>query len=195
MKIVLLDQMLGTVPKDKDTYEKYIAPKAPIVQNGIDEVETVPEDTTSTPGYTGFMEDDDGPFIFNYMIKGFLKEAGNTLKDVSQLNIKALRSKIDAFVFTGPRKIRLPKPEGIVARSLRAQTAMGPRVTVVQSDYIPEGTLLECTITLLENKEIKEETLRAILDYGEFKGLGQFRNGSYGRFTYELTKIEELATV
>jgi hypothetical protein len=31
-----------------------------------------------------------------------------------------------------------------------------------------------------------EDTVMEWLDFGELNGLGQWRNGSYGRFTYEI---------
>lgn len=187
VRIELLEPMLGTVPKNKEVYAKYIATKAPDGE-GADEVESVVD--IEEKGWTGFHHSKNGkPFIYNYMIKGFLKSAGNTLKD--QLKIKALKSKIDNFVFVGPREIALPdiEPEPL-ERPLRAMTAQGPRVSLARSDVIAAGTVLECEITLLKHGEIKEKTLRSLFEYGQFKGLGQWRNADYGRFNFIMEEIK-----
>jgi hypothetical protein len=179
VKIKLTTEMLGTVTKDPEVYKTYIESKKP---------ETVTEDEYLTvekieeKGWTGFHQDEGGMFIYEYMIKGFLKAAGNVLKDI--IKIKALRSKIDDYVFIKPRKIYLGqlKADGVVERPLRAMTMMGPRVTLARSDYINAGKEIEFEIVLIPHKEIKEETILTLLKHGELMGLGQFRNGGYGRF-------------
>jgi hypothetical protein len=126
-------------------------------------------------------------------VKGFLKEAANTLKE--QLKIQAMRSKLDQFVFVGPRRLYLfnsdgtckTAPDGVVERPLRAMTARGPRVTLVRSDMVEEGTVIFPTVTLFENKEIKWQHVETLFDYGEFKALGQWRNSNiYGTISWEL---------
>lgn len=84
-KIRLTTEMLGTVAKDPEIYKAYIESKKPkdILEN---ESETVTK--TEEKGWTGFHSDENGLFIYEYMIKGFLKHAGNTMKDA--LGIKAL---------------------------------------------------------------------------------------------------------
>ena len=123
------------------------------------------------------------------MIKGFLKNAGNVLKD--EIKIKAFRSKIDDFVFIKPRRIYLGQenPDGIVERPLRAMTMQGPRVTLARSDYVTEGKELDFEILLLPHKEVSVDTIKTLLKHGELMGLGQFRNGGYGRF--EVVSIVE----
>lgn len=184
LKITLTEQMLGTVPKDKEIYTSYIASKAPIPEGAIDEVDSV--ETIEERGWTGFHKDENGLFIFDYLFKGFVKEAGNVLKD--SVKIKNLRSKLDSYVFIFPRKIHLgkQKPDGVVERPLRAMTMQGPRVTLARSDYVDAGTTFELELKILPHKEITEELILELLKYGELKGLGQFRNGSYGRFGYEV---------
>jgi hypothetical protein len=195
----LIEPMLGTVPKDPDVYTRYIAQKKD--RNGnllipdekmiAEEVSTVPDpaDELEKSGWTGFHQDQNGLFLYNYVVLGFLKEAGNVLKE--QLKIKNLKSKIDQFVFVEPRRIYLgkDKPDGYIERPLRAMTMQGPRVTVVRSDYVDAGTRFTAQILVLDNKEINGEVLREILSYGRFRGLGQFRNGSYGRFVFEMAEL------
>lgn len=192
--IRLTERMLGTVPKDPDVYSRYIAAKAPSPDVGAEEMETVPGDVEKS-GWTGFHEDGEGIFIYNYAVLGFLKEAGNTLKD--QLGIKNLRSKIDQFVYIEPRRIYVGKePAGALERPLRAMTMQGPRVTVVRSDYVEAGTEIAFQVRILRNREITADVVRELLEFGQLKGLGQFRNGSYGRFevvSFEAVTEEQTA--
>ena len=56
-------------------------------------------------------------------------------------------------------------------------------MALAKSEILPVGTTCEFTIKVLQ-----DELLRRVenwLDYGQFNGLGQWRNGSYGRFTWE----------
>jgi len=50
---------------------------------------------------------------------------------------------------------------------------------------VKAGTRLEFTIRLLENKEVKSDTLKMILEFGGLTGIGQWRKGGYGRFNQE----------
>ena len=50
------------------------------------------------------------------------------------------------------------------------------------NDYINAGKEIEFEITIIPHKEINEEVIMTLLKHGEFMGLGQFRNGGYGRF-------------
>lgn len=185
LKIKLIEPMLGTVPKDKEVYATYIATKAQNAELVAEEIESVEQ--IEEKGWTGFHKDEKGLFIYDYMIRGFLKEAANILKD--SLKIKNLKSKFNNYVFVHPRKIYFnkEKPDGVLERPLRCMTIQGPRVTVTRSDYVLEGTEIEATITILGNKEINHDVLQAVLEYGKFQGLGQWRNGSYGRFEFELS--------
>lgn len=189
LKLTLTEPMLGTVPKDKEVYKTYIATKKKEIE-GVeltqeelkDEVESI--DEVEQKGWTGFHSDENGLYIYDYMVRGFLKNAGNILKN--DVGVKNLSSKISQFVFVGPRKIYLGKkePDGVLERPLRAQTAQGPRVTLARSDIVNAGTELNCELVIVGGKEVTEELLLKLLDYGKFQGLGQFRSGSYGRFTY-----------
>ena len=184
VKIRFTEPLLGAVPKDPEVYKSYIATKAPKPEEA--EAEAVDVQATEEKGWTGFLADEGGLFIYDYVIKGFLKHAGNVLKE--NVRVKNLRSKIDDLVFIFPRKIHLgkDKADGVLERPLRAMTLQGPRVTLARSDTVNAGTEIEFDITIIQNKgeksEITEDLIWTLLDYGKFMGLGQFRNGSYGRF-------------
>lgn len=184
VRITLTEPMLGTVPKNKDIYKSYIESKKP---TGIDEEESETVEQIEEKGWTGFHSDEQGLFIYDYMIRGFLKNAGNNLKEA--IGVKAVKSKIDNFVFVFPRRIHMdkPAPDGMVERPLRAMTAQGPRVSLARSDYVDAGTVVNFTVKIVPHKgnELSEKVIKSLFDYGQFCGLGQFRNGSYGRFTVE----------
>lgn len=193
-KIELLTEMLGTVPMDPEVYKTFIESKKPATTEVEDEYLTV--DKIEEKGWTGFRKDENGLFIYDYLIRGFLKAAGEVMVQggvevqkekkgimVSE-RLKAVKSKIDKYVFVFPRRIYLgvEVPDGFIERPLRAMTMQGPRVTVARSDYVKAGRILDFEIVLLPQREITWKMIDLFLTYGEFCGLGQFRNGSYGRF-------------
>jgi hypothetical protein len=203
VKLTLLEQMLGTIPKDKEVYSSFIVTKMredlehgvitqeQFDEKGKEELETI--DEKEEKGWTGFHTDKLGLFIYDYMIRGFLKNSGLVLKD--QASVKNAKSKIDKYVFVFPRQLRLlrkgkpiTKPEGVLERPLRAMTPQGPRVTLARSDYVNAGTTIDCTLRILETPEINVKYVKELFEYGQLSGLGQFRNGSYGRFKVEYPK-------
>ena len=179
-KIKLETEILGTVAMDPEIFKRFIESKKPKEKNDENEAETV--EKMELKGWTGFHKDENGLFIYEYMIKGFLKHAGNVQKDI--LKIKALRAKIDDFVFVEPRRISLgqDKPDGVLERPIRVMIPLGPRVSLVRSDYVEAGKVITFRLKLLPHKEITWKVLDDLLKHGELMGLGQFRNGGYGRF-------------
>ncbi len=181
VKLKLITDMLGTIPMNKEIYATYIENLRPKNIEGPDETETVEE--REEKGWTCFHKDKNGLFVYDYFIKGFFKNAANILKE--DLKIKNLKSKVTDLLFISPRIIYLNQKEAdhVVERPLRAQTAQGPRVTLARSDAIKAGKIIEFDVTLLVGKgEIKEGIVASLLEYGQYQGLGQFRNGGYGRF-------------
>lgn len=208
----LTNQQLGTISKSKEIYTKFIASKNPdkvTPEIAAMEAEDIVEDLDNT-GWTCFMQDSKGLYILNYMILGFLKDAGFTLKEQlepgeaskkskskSTDNFKQVKSKIENTVFVTTRKIHfqrdgkfITEPDGVLERPLRAMTMQGPRVALAKSDFIDEGAQLNFELVILDGKEIKESHVAEILSFGELRGLGQFRNGSYG--TFKVIKFEEI---
>ena len=198
--LTLTEPMLGTISKNKEVYAKYIATKAPKGTDIEEEIETVEE--IEEKGWTGFHSDSAGIFIFDYMIRGFLKAAGTVLR--TELKVSNLKSKIDNYVFVTPRRIR-PKrwaptadgnvetepseADGALERPLRAMTALGPRNSLMRSDFVNAGTELSFELLVLRHPEMTEALLQSLFSYGALVGLGQWRNGSYGRFTFTLEKL------
>ena len=109
----------------------------------------------------------------------------------------AYKSRIDGLIFVLPRFIAIALPAGgvigVCERPLRADTMQGPRVSLCRSESVPVGSTLECEITSLAEKLGKgddavqvEELLKEWLDYGQLRGLGQWRNSGKGRFAWDI---------
>jgi len=193
VKLTLTEPMLGTVPKDKEVYASYIAGKAALSDEQLaEELATVEQ--VEEKGWTGFHAVEGDPIIYDYVIKGFFKDACSMLRRVSDTasgKLRAHKKIVDGLVFVSPRQIPLVLnggEMGVLERPLRAQTPQGERVTLARSDYVPEGTFLEFTVEVLGG--VSETVLREWLDYGRYRGLGQWRNASYGRFEAEVTLLD-----
>ena len=200
VEVVLLTELLGTVAKEHRLRSEYIAAKAPLPELRSEEEETGPGiEALEKKGATGFHSDSQGLFVYDYFVKGFLKEAADNLKGVKTegpLGIKNARSKVDNFVFIGPRRIYLLGPDGVpirephghLERPLRAMTMQGPRVSLVGSDFVREGTRLQFEIIVMPS-EFRRQHIEMLLEYGLLKGFGQWRNGGYGRFAVERFEV------
>jgi hypothetical protein len=190
VEIELLTAMLGTVPKDPEIYASYIASKG---EDNADELETVPVDLEAK-GWTGFHELDGQPIIYDYVIKGFFKDACSMLRRGASLSKKltAFKKVIDGLVFIEPRQIsiQLSGPMELIERPLRAQTAQGERVALARSDAVPAGSRLAFEITVFDGGP-SEALIAEWLEYGQYRGLGQWRNSGAGKFA--LVRFEAVA--
>ena len=99
--------------------------------------------------------------------------------------LSSYKKVIDGLIFVFPRKIPyIYNGEiGICQRPLRAQTAQGERIAISSSETLPENTQLVMEIRMLTDDI--ENAVIEWLDYGELRGLGQWRNSGKGRFEYE----------
>jgi len=197
LRVLFTEQSLGSSPCDPEVYAKFIATKArdEKIDTG-EEVATIPVEQREQTGWTVFHKDEKGLFFFDYKVRGFLKEAS---KAITGKGITACHSKIDKWVFVHPRRLPLvrdgeviAKPDGVLERPIRMMTMQGPRVALKRSDFVMEGTAFESIISVLPlgQHEITEKVLCSWLDYGQFSGFGDWRTGSYGRFTYTLEPME-----
>lgn len=195
IRITLTERMLGTKSANMDLFTDYIASKAPDGDAKKEELETAKHKEEA--GTTIFHRDADGEIIiWNYQIKGFLKEAGDAIRQCSTSEVGptgkgkkwgSLKAKVDNFVFVYPRQIKLgtKEPAEWCERPLRVMTMQGPRVSVAKSEVIASGTSFEVEINILKGAPITEKMIEQILDYGQLKGLGQWRNAGNGSFTWE----------
>ena len=196
-KIVLIEEALGSLPGDEKVYESFIASNAPDAKTREEEIAESSQQEVVDKGTTIFLKDGEGhPYLWDYQIKGFFKEAMKAMaevKDSKCAQIKAYKKKIDNNVFVYPRKIPVFKQNGeqltkddfgICQRPLRAQTAQGERTALAISETIPEGSYFRITIKVLGDNKVLTEALKECLDYGELKGLLQWRNSGKGRFIW-----------
>lgn len=190
LTIKFTSSILGTMPQ-RDIAVEHILSK--VADDGgecpPDEVATLSGELEK--GTTAFHRLEDKPIAYDYQVKGFLKNAAQVFNGKSG-NPKNFRSKVNNTVFVSPRQIQYELPEGaeigICTRPLRAETAQGPRVAIARSEEIPAGASIKCQVTILDG-EITEKHLRGLLDYGQYIGLGQWRNGGHGSFEYTLEEV------
>ena len=189
VKLTFTELILGTCPQNEDIYRDFIGSKAPDASTVDDEVAALGADAVVEKGKTVFPRLDDGtPFLYDYQIKGFLKDTVGGLRKVKNTQsskIKAYKKEIDKLIFPEPRCIPILFDGNIAEcqRPLRAQTIQGERVSLAISESIPAGATVEFTITMLSDEH--EALVRECLDYGRFSGIGQWRNSGKGRFTWE----------
>lgn len=203
VKLTFTESLLGTIPADAEIYSRFIGAKSPDALTVDEEVAALGADEITERGTTVFPRTEDGkPFLYDYQIKGFFKDAcsmlarltgkdpetGKKKKAVNESGkLTAHKKAIDGLIFVQPRKIVLELPEDkeitICQRPLRAQTAQGERVALSSSEEVPAGTSCELTVLLLD--ENHEKVVREWLDYGSLRGIGQWRNSGKGAFEWE----------
>lgn len=205
-ELTFTEMVLGSKPSNEGVFTDYIAANK---KDGVDpeEVAAAKEaEERVKESITVFhrMEDGKTPMVWNYQIKGLAKESCGALRRVDgtlSAKIASYKTIIDTLVFVGPRKIPLVLPEGgevgMFERPLRAETMQGPRVALAKSETVPAGTKMTFEVTFMTPKVGKadkvvdlKEAFEEWLDYGELHGFGQFRNGSYGTFTWREIKPE-----
>jgi hypothetical protein len=116
------------------------------------------------------------------------KEAKKDPKKPTKM-VSMLRNKIYTLVFVRPRWIPIldaGTPE-FLERPLRAETAKGPRTALARSEMLLPGCRVLCELHVKPG-EIGEHVLRALLDEGQYWGIGQWHSGGYGLFDYTLVK-------
>ena len=202
-----ITRLLGSQPANPEIRSQFIASKiaerAEIEGDTVDKNARGAEENSMLPAdmdkrnLTVFLRDKQYNIcICDYVIKGFLKEALGALK--SQIGIANCATKIDNYVLVEPAYLHIKKngealdnPDGALERPPRAMTMQGPRVCVTASEKVDAGWELEFDLTLLENpatpksRALTFDVIDAAMEYGSFKGLGQWRNAQNGRFTFE----------
>ena len=189
VRLTLEEEMLGMSPSNKDVYEAFIASNAPDAKTRKEEIEEYGVEEVAEQGMTVFPRMEDGtPFIYDYQVKGMMKDTCGMLRRVKgtqSANLKAYKKEIDGLIFVEPRKIpiRLAGEMALCQRPLRAQTAQGERVALACSETVPAGSTIEFSIVMLNDST---ELVTEWLDYLRLRGLGQWRNSGKGRASYEI---------
>lgn len=188
VKITFTEELLGTAPADKEVYERWIASNAPDTESLREELESVPVDEVIDRSLTVFPRTENGkPCIYDYQVRGFFKEAAGFLKKAEvgkTAKLKAHKKMVDGLVFVKPRKIELKGTMNATCqRPLRASTAQGERIALANSEAMAPGTTAEFEIVCLNDDDM--EYVREWLSYGEWHGIGQWRNSGKGSFVWE----------
>lgn len=204
VRLTLTEEALGTSSSSKELHKEYIASKAPDAKSTEEEVAALGVDVVDEKGRTVFPrmavgDDDDIPFVWDYQLKGFFKDAAKMMKKVSGSEcskVRAYKQAIDGLIFVDRRKIPWMNEDGTPAhvgptceRPLRASTPMGERVALASSETVPAGSHLEFGIILLDKTLLP--MVKECLTYGRLRGLCQWRNSGKGTFTYEITESEK----
>lgn len=190
--LTFTEPLLGTAPLNKEVYTDYVGSKSPNGDETLgEEVESLQESIEK--GMTGFHREEGKPFLYDYVIKGFFKDACSMLrrdKESGSAKIAAYKKIIDGMVFVKPRRILIDVAGeiGTLERPLRAQTAQGERIALACSETVPVGSTI--AFRVLTMGDVKEKALNEWFTYGALRGLGQWRNAGYGAFTYTMEKVE-----
>lgn len=201
VRITFTEPLLGTKPADPEIHTRFVASKAPDAKSMAEEVEAFGAEEVEERGKTIFSKMEDGtPFLWNYQIEGFFKEACRIMHGVpgsvtKKVLTRAWIKEIDNYIFVegmlpGKRRnipLWMPSDLDLTAtdcqRPLRAETAQGPRVALAHSEEAPAGTFIEFKVACFMDGD--KDVIREWLDYGHWKGIGQWRNSGMGRFEWE----------
>lgn len=189
IRITFTEPLLGTLPGNPEIAKEFILSRNNKPKIEDDEVDALPADEAIQNSSTVFPRDPETkqPFLWDYQIKGFLKDACSMLKRVKTTKsskVTAYKKVIDGLIFPTPRKIYINVVGEITwcQRPLRGQTAQGERISLANSESIPAGSFIETDIVCLD--EALEKLVIEWLNYGAVRGIGQWRNSGMGRFSW-----------
>jgi len=193
--ITFIEEILGTECADKDVHKEFIASKSKDAAKMEEELAALSADELVDKAVTVFARDTECvPMLWDYQIKGFFKDAIGLLLELEPKQINVGKSKLskwtvkrllDNYLFITPRRVRFSDTSqvGICTRPLRAQTMRGERIALASSETMPAGSVITFEITMMDDG--LETLVRAALEYGKLKGIGQWRNSGKGRFEFK----------
>ena len=188
IELTFTTSLLGTVASDPAVFKEYLAKDPSEVYDLPDVVagESEQEERPKLPP-TCFYRHEGKPVLRDYQIKGFFKDAAGMLRrvpDTRSSKEKAYKKAIDGLVFVEPRylPLELAGPMTLVSRPLRAQTAKGERIAIAYSEEAPAGTKVWFHLVLLDTR--LRPWIEELLNYGHYRGLGQWRNSGQGSFNW-----------
>jgi hypothetical protein len=199
-RLTFIEPILGTASNNPKIHDEFIAANAPDAKTREEEIEALGVEEVVEKSITIFPKGDDGiPFLWDYQVKGFFKDAwgmlaraktkgfsGKAGKEGDDLDMRAYKKIVDGLIFVEPRKIPLQiqagKALGRCQRPLRGQTAQGERIALADSEEAPEGTYIDILVHVMHGSLMPN--VEKMLDYGAYRGLGQWRNSGKGRFVW-----------
>ena len=193
--LTLTEPALGMTAGDPELVREFLASKAPDMEKADEEVEAIEAmdvDEEMRKATTFFPKLENGtPFLWDYQIKGMFKDQAKALRNVKGSHcsgLPAYRQKLDGLLFIRPRRVPLILPAGtalgFMERPLRAQTPKGERIALARSETVPIGTA--ATFEFQAMMDELEPLVEECLMYGQLRGLCQWRNAGWGRFTYKI---------
>ena len=187
-----IEEVLGSVPSTPEVYSEYVASKAPEALSLDDEVASLGVEEVVEKSMTVFYREEGRPLLFDYQIKGFLKDACGALARVKGTEAKKVRPYkrvIDGTVFVYPRKIPLvfEGEVGTCQRPLRAGGPKGERTALANSETCPAGTEMFFTVEVMEDSYVP--LIKELPGYSKKRGFGQWRNSGKGRAVCEIVEI------
>jgi len=212
IRLELIEEMLGTSSGDPEIHREHIASKGPNASSIEEEVASLGVDNVERKSMSVFPRTEKGEvFIWDYQLKGFFKDACGALsraRGTESGKLTAYKKIIDGLIFVKPRKIIInpPKGQGRVVvgkcvRPLRIADQRGERVALASSETVPAGCSFDIEIQYFELKDKKTKkgdepgekadllsVITELLDYGELRGLLQWRNSGKGRFIWKEIK-------
>lgn len=194
IEITLTEPMLGTLAGNPEIAKDFIQSKHP---DGIqlDEMHAETPEGEVGKSSTVFNRENGKVFVWDYQIRGFLKEALGALGDSGEFTQEQLKKAqltkwthkrtVDNQIFVNPRKVfvEFAGETTWCERPIRVMTMQGERVSVARSEEVPAGAKLACEIII--RKDSLVDYVVEALNYGKFKGLGQWRNSGKGRFEWK----------
>ena len=189
VKLTFTDDLLGTSSGDPELHREFIASKAPDAPKMEEEVTSLGVEAVEEKSMTVFPKMADGtPYLWDYQIRGFFKEICGAMRGIpgtKSSKVKAYKKKVDNTIFVEPREIPLDLHGMKIAdcqRPLRASTMQGERIALANSEVCPQGTTCEFDVLCMVDEDV--DMLREWLEYGKYKGIGQWRNSGKGRFEF-----------
>lgn len=199
-----ITEILGSQPADPEIRSRFIASKAPAEELSREELELIDASQMEIDrGVTKFHQSwrSGALCLLDYQIKGHLKESITNLG--SQSGIKQGAKKVDNYVFVLPREIEITQngktvtePDGVCERPLRANVMGREYNSLAASEQIDAPWEIKFNVRLVENSGTRAsapvtwEDIEDALEYGFFKGIGQWRNGGHGRYNWERVDVE-----
>lgn len=198
--LTLVEELLGTASNNPEVHKEHIASKSADAEKVKEEMEALSAEELIEKSVTVFPKENGVPFLWDYQIRGFFKENIGAFIDLGILDYPAnsvprltkwvYKRIVDKGVFVNPRKVMLNMPTGSklgnCPRPIRVLTMKGERVALADSETVPPGTWLEFEVVVMVPTLLP--VMEQCLDYGKLSGLGQWRGGGKGRFTWKNLK-------
>lgn len=193
IKIIFIEEILGSCTSDPEIYSKYIAGEASDLDRKAEIEALGGPDEAIEQGTTRFLMVDDRPALSNHTWLGLFKEKCGFLKmtipNSTSASVSNYKKKLDNGIGFANKFSILVTPKGkntsINQRSLRAATAQGERIALASSVTCPPGT--RTRFTVLATGKVFLDVVEEALNVGRvFYGTGQWRgSGKKGRFLWE----------